>query len=1033
MHASRPFRVQKLRSDFGILLCTMAAKTFQSLYRKLNPEQKQAVDAIEGPVMVIAGPGTGKTQILTLRIANILEKTDTPPDAILALTFTESAAFAMRKRLVEIVGSPAYRIHIHTFHGFCNDIIQRYPESFPRIIGAKSLTDIDKILLMQEIIRSAELQKLRPFGDPYYYLNAALGAISQLKRENVSVLDFELSILQEREKILTNPELKHLKGAHKGKIKGAYQTELDKLTSSSELALLYQKYEEELAIRRLYDFEDMILEVVRMLDHDEEFRLRIQEEFLYLLADEHQDANNAQNKLLELLSCYHDEPNLFIVGDQKQAIYRFQGASLENFLYFKKRYPSALLISLKTNYRSEQGILDAAHTLIKNSSSAELTEVELVAARRGNGLPPVRLLQFSQPDRELMFVAAEIRSLIDEGVTPHEIAVLYRKNKDAEAVATALERLGVPFIIESQENVLDDPEIRKVTIFMRAVSRFGDEPLLFALLHMDFLKVEPLNVYKLARYRVREKLQLSDILSSVPHLRRAGVTKPAELRKLFSLLTSFATLARNRPALEALEHMLDESGFVSHVLSLPSAVETLAKLNGLVDTFKEAITAHHAYTLADLVEYVALLERHQVSVRKDSEILSPERVRLMTAHRSKGLEFDRVYVLGLQDGHWQSRGSRTHFYLPFNKPRDEAESEGDDRRLFYVALTRARGLVTLTFAGTKQDGSPALPSQYVEEIAVHVHSEDTAAFETSISPTAEIMPRHPAEHSVKDKLFLNELFAEQGLSVTALNNYLRCPWNYFYGNLLRIPKAPDKYALFGNAIHRALRELYESVDRGQTLTKPEFVERFRLAAEREPFSEFDLEEATQKGAKILDSYYERYKETWGTQTLSEFKINAVYQLPGLPSIPVRGILDRVEFGEGSKVVVFDYKTGKPKTRGDIEGTTKSSLGEYKRQLNFYYLLLSLYERGKWRMQEGVIDFVEPDQKGRFHQERFIIDESEVAELRKTVETVAEEIYNLSFWDKRCDEKDCDYCKLRDFLPSKRKASPKMKRLLKKTK
>ena len=1006
----------------------MAAKTFQSLYRKLNPEQKQAVDAIEGPVMVIAGPGTGKTQILTLRIANILGRTDTPPDAILALTFTESAAFAMRKRLVEIVGSPAYRIHIHTFHGFCNDIIQRYPESFPRIIGATSLTEIDKILLMQEIIKTAPLQKLRPFGDPFYYLNSVLGAISQLKRENISVLDFELSILKERSRLMELPDLTHLKGAHKGKIKGAYQTELDKLASSQELALLYQRYEEALAEKRLYDFEDMILEVVRMLQSDAEFQLRIQEEFLYILADEHQDANNAQNKLLELLSCYHDEPNLFIVGDQKQAIYRFQGASLENFLYFKKRYPKALLISLKTNYRSEQGILDAANLLIQKSPVSELIEVELVAAKKGAGLPPVRLLQFSQPDRERMFVAGEIRRLIDEGVVPHEIAVLYRKNSDAEPMATALERLGVPFIIESQENVLDDPEIRKVTAFMRAVSRFGDEPLLFELLHMDFLNVRPLDVYKLARYRAREKLGLGDILSSVQHLKRAGVAKPAQIRKLFSLLTSFATLARNRPALEALEHMLDESGYVSHVLTLPSAVETLAKLNGLVDTFKEAVAAHHAYTMADLVEYVALLERHNVSVRKDAEVLSPERVRLMTAHRSKGLEFDQVYVLGLQDGHWQSRGSRTHFYLPFSKPRDEAEEEGDDRRLFYVALTRARNLVTLSFAGTKQDGGAALPSQYIEEIAAHVAVEDTTSFEAAISPVAEIMPRHPAEHSMKDKLFLNELFADQGLSVTALNNYLRCPWNYFYGNLLRVPKAPDKYALFGNAIHRALKELYESVERGQTLTKTEFIERFNMAAGREPFSEFDLEEAKKKGEKALDSYYDRYRETWGAQTLSEFKINAVFPLHGLPSIPVRGILDRVEFTDGSGVIVFDYKTGKPKSRNEIEGKTKSSLGEYKRQLNFYYLLLSLYERGKWRMEEGVIDFIEPDPKGRFHQERFIIDPSEVDELKQTIERVAQEIYDLSFWDTRCEKQDCDYCKLREFLP-KGKASPKAKRLL----
>ena len=1013
----------------------MAASTFASLYRKLNPEQRQAVDAIEGPVMVIAGPGTGKTQILTLRIANILEKTDTPPDAILALTFTESAAFAMRKRLVEIVGSRAYRIHIHTFHGFCNDVIQRYPESFPRIIGATSLTEIDKILLMQESVRELPLEKLRPFGDPMYYVQSILGAISQLKRENVSVEEFGQSIIVEHERIMTLDDLRHTKGAHLGKIKGAYQTELDKLERSRELLSLYVRYEKELAERRLYDFEDMILEVVRAFRRDEEFLLRIQEEFLYLLADEHQDANNAQNALLELLSCYHDEPNLFIVGDQKQAIYRFQGASLENFLYFKKRYPKALLVALKTNYRSTQGILDTAHGLMARSSTYEFTEVKLVAAKGLPTLSSVRLLQFLSIETEQLFVAQEIRQKIDEGVPPHELAVLYRKNKDAASIAVALERLGVPFSIESQENVLDDPEIRKVVIFMRAIARFGDEPLLFQLLHADFLHIQPLDVYKLAKYRLKEKISVADSLSSLMHLKRAGVSKPTELRKLYSLLSSFATLARNAPALEALEHMLDESGYVSHLLSLPAAVEKLAKLNGLVDSFKEAVAAHHAYTLADLVEYVGLLERHNVSIRKDAEVLSPERVRLMTAHRSKGLEFDFVYILGLQEGHWQGRGTRSHFYLPFNKPRDEAEEEGDDRRLFYVALTRAREVVTLSLAKTKEDGSPALMSQYVEGLdPKHLSLEDTVSFEAGVSVTASIAPRYPAEHSVKDKLFLNELFIDQGLSVTALNNYLHCPWRYFYSNLLRIPKAPDKYALFGNAIHRALRDLYESIERGSELTLPEFLERFTLAAEREPFAEFDLVESKKRGVGTLTSYYERYKEGWGTQALCEFKINTLYQVPGLPALPLRGILDRVEFADGNGVIVFDYKTGKPKTRNEIEGATKSSSGDYKRQLNFYYLLLSLYKerhlptgRQEWHMQEGVIDFVEPDTKGRFHQERFLIDEVEVEQLRRSLNLVAQEIYDLAFWEKRCDEKDCEYCALREMMGEGKKKNKTKKK------
>jgi DNA helicase-2/ATP-dependent DNA helicase PcrA len=483
--------------------------------------------------------------------------------------------------------------------------------------------------------------------------------------------------------------------------------------------------------------------------------------------------------------------------------------------------------------------------------------------------------------------------------------------------------------------------------------------------------------------------------------------------------------------------MLDESGYMSHVLSLPGAIEKLAKLNGLVDAFKEAVAAHHAYTLADLVEYVSLLERHNVSVRKDTEVLSPERVRLMTAHRSKGLEFDYVYVTGLQDSHWRGQGGKTRFYLPIGRPDEEdeaVEAENDDRRLFYVSLTRARAEATLTYATSKDDGSPALPSQYLEEISpTLVAREDTSLFESSVSPAAFLSARYPAAHSVKDKLFLNELFLDQGLSVTALNNYLSCPWKYFYGNLLRVPKAPDKYALFGTAIHSALRQLYESIERGATLNREEFLERFQLAAQGQPFSTVDLADALKKGELALGAYYERYKESWGVPAQCEFSISTLYpvQLGEARAIPLRGVLDRVEAGKGSDVVVFDYKTGRPKSRNEIEGATRTSTGDYKRQLVFYKLLLSLHAKGGYAstrqertMREGVIDFIEPDPKGRFHQERFYIEDEEVSELKSTIERVAQEIYNLDFWQKRCEDKACEFCRLRDFLPNKKAPSQK---------
>ncbi len=353
---------------------------FENLYKKLNPEQKKAVDTIDGPVMVIAGPGTGKTQILTLRIANILQKTDVGPDSILALTFTESGTHTMRRRLAETIGSAAYKVNIFTFHGFCNEIIKAYPEEFPRIVGASSITDIDQIRIMEEVILSLKLERLKPYGDPLYYLRPVMSQIKDLKREDIDPLELEKIIIKQEEDFNTITDLYYDKGAYKGKMKGKYKDLEKNIEKSKDLLIVYRAYEEALKQSKVFDYEDMIMEVVRVLRKNQDLLLRLQEKYQYILADEHQDANQAQNHILELLSSFFDNPNLFIVGDEKQAIFRFQGASLENFLYFKKLYPRAALIRLERNYRSTQSILDAAHSLIqKNKVEDENLRVKLLS------------------------------------------------------------------------------------------------------------------------------------------------------------------------------------------------------------------------------------------------------------------------------------------------------------------------------------------------------------------------------------------------------------------------------------------------------------------------------------------------------------------------------------------------------------------------------------------------------------------------------------------------------------------------------
>ena len=284
---------------------------YQELYKRLNKAQKQAVDTVEGPVMVIAGPGTGKTQILTLRIANILRETDTDPRSILSLTFTESGVVSMRKRLAEIIGDTAYLVNINTFHGFCNDIIKNYPEEFPRIIGSENINEVEQIRILEKLIEELPLKYLRPFGDKFYYARAILADINQLKREGVSAMEFG-EIVRKREKTFPKINgLRHEKGPYAGKIKGEFKELEKQIAKNKELARIYIAYQKELAEKRLYDYSDMIMETLSALKKSDDLLPIIQERFHYFLIDEHQDTNNAQNKIIELLASFYPNPNVF--------------------------------------------------------------------------------------------------------------------------------------------------------------------------------------------------------------------------------------------------------------------------------------------------------------------------------------------------------------------------------------------------------------------------------------------------------------------------------------------------------------------------------------------------------------------------------------------------------------------------------------------------------------------------------------------------------------------------------------------------
>jgi len=989
----------------------MTENEFEKAYNRLNIAQKEAVDTIEGPVMVIAGPGTGKTQILTLRIANIARKTDVEPENILALTYSEAGAASMRKRLASLMGSAAYSVTISTFHGFCNDVIKNNPESFPRVIGSENVTDIEQIKIIKKILGETKLKVLRPYGDETYYLRDILSSINTLKREGISVEAFKEIEDEERLKYDEIEDLEHDKGPHKGKVKGKYLDLLKKINKRLDLALLYEKYEEELKTSKLYDYDDMIVEVLRAFENDDELLLSLQEKHQYVLVDEHQDTNRAQNRIVEKLMGFHDNPNIFVVGDDKQAIYRFQGASLENFYHFKKLYPEAKLIALEENYRSTQSILSSAESLIAGPKP--------LRANIGNEEKPIMLYAFSNEEAENYFLAKDIKAKIDAGVTPAEVAVLYRNNADAFPIADILLKSGISISIESDENVLGDEDVKKIVLILRAAANFGDSASLLEAAHVDFLGIDPFDIYRIVRFAEEKRVDPARVFRDPEALTALAIASAGKINSFMENLERWSRGGRVKYLGGTFEDVVRSSGALASIMANPGAPARMEKLNGLFKEIKKFAERNRNAGLKDLIDHLDMLEEG-VLIKKTNMAASAQGVRLMTTHRSKGQEFDHVYIVRVVDGKWGNKRRADKLPLPTRiyslegRELEEEESLGDERRLFYVALTRARKSISISYAKENQDRREQMPSQFLGEIRAELINEgDTSSYE---EVTEERISLPYAAGSapgagISDPDLIREVFEKKGLSPTDLNHYLKCPWSYFYTGLFRIPQAETKYQMYGTAVHGALKDMFE-VLKERDLPKDFLISKFSHYLKQEPLKEKNLQELLEKGEKALSGYFDRYVDEWRRNTLLEFGVKGIELAPG---VFVKGRMDKVEILQANEVSVVDYKTGKPKTRGQVEGATKDSTGDMKRQLVFYKMLLDNYNEGKYRMISGDIDFIEPDEKGIYHKETFSISDEDVAGLKDTVLMVAQEIRSVAFWNRRCDDPACEYCALRNMI------------------
>lgn len=1012
-------------------------RIFLEHYKRLNKKQKAAVDAIDGPVMVIAGPGTGKTTLLSLRIANIIRQTDTSPDSILALTFTDSGVKAMRKKLMSIMGSDAYRVGIYTFHSFAQELIRRYPEYSNRGVNAEVIDDIAQIEVMERIILRAEdpFTKLKPHGDPLYYVRPVLSAIKILKQEYIHPSDLE-AILERNEKAFTDiPDLYHEKGKYKGEMKGEYRKLEESYKKNRELLRAYRAYESELRERNLLDFNDLLVEVVDALKTNEDFRLIVQEQFQYVLADEHQDANGAQNALLEHISSFHESPNLFVVGDEKQAIYRFQGASVENFLHITSRYPQTTVIELEENYRSHQMVLDVAHGLIEHSPLSDeqaLKRIRLSAAgsqakSHAKLFAPVTVFECETAEDEFEHIAQRVLELQKSGVPAHEIAILYRDNKSAIPIAHALRRSGIPHQIASDKNVLADPIVAKFINLLRVLVNPLDAVHFGSVLLMEHAHIDSIDAFRILAHARSKRVSIVDVITSSDACGDAGVKNPEPVLQFGKHIAAWTKNVAHTSLVEAFEHILNESGYLQHVFAQEgknrSSFEDFEMIEILFAEAKRA-EARGIKTIADFLNHIDRLEQHELLLKSHAHGFAEGKVVLMTSHRSKGLEFDHVIISQVIDGVW---GNKRRIQLFKLGELDRApHTDDDERRLLYVALTRARHSVAVYYALRSDTGDEQVPSLFVGELPTELVQRQTIS-KIALPLHERIQTQSPSMSvlATENMDYIRRAFTESALSVTALNNYLDCPWNYFFTNLIRLPQGETDSQLYGTAVHEALRLFFvEAQEAGlPKKTDKRIVEIFTEAIRALPIDERRQNDMLKRGAAALTTYMKTWATSgaWLPDYELEYAVRGVhvpYHVDGEAlSLALSGKLDKIEFVNGpgtDRVRVIDYKTGKPKSRNEIEGLTKNSDGGYKRQLVFYKLLLSL-KKPPFIMEHARIDFIEPDDKGQSRSELFEVAEDDVTALIKTIEEMAVDMYTGAFAQKGCKKKECRFCTLSSLI------------------
>ncbi|MFA6427923.1 MAG: UvrD-helicase domain-containing protein [Candidatus Buchananbacteria bacterium] len=940
-----------------------------SLLKDLNAEQQQAVTYGDGPLLLVSGAGTGKTTVITRRLAYLILVKHVPTTDILALTFTDKAAAEMEERVDKLMPYGYLDIAIGTFHAWCEKLLQDYGLEIGLPNNFKLLNTTEQWLLVRQNLAKFKLDYYRPLGNPIRFIHELIKHFSRLKDENITPeqylayaenlklnadsADFIKELIDDETRAsLTESELKELSTQEIKKVE--------------EVANAYHLYQQLLLDNQALDFGDLITYSLRLLKARPKILAKLRKKYQYILVDEFQDTNLAQYDLIKLLATPRN--NLTVCGDDDQSVYKFRGAAISNVLHFMDDFPAATKIFLTKNYRSAQNILDLAHAFIKQNDPNRLeyklaqgkaTPKKLTAQIKADG--EILHLHAATAEQEVNAVLSKIAELkiSDPSCNWSDFAILVRANDTASLFIYALEKNELPYQFVASRGLYSKPIILDILAYLKLLDNYHEGPALYRVLRWPQFNLSTAALMNLSYWSQRKSQSLYETLKQAAAVPQLPEEEIGEVNKLLALIEKHSQLTKTKAVSEVILTFLEDTGYLKELTRLENvkSVEAAAQLEQFYKKIRDWESAAAEKTVHNFLQLIEFeLEAGEAGALKPSTQAGPEAIKVMTVHAAKGLEFKYVFIVSLVDRRFPASERSEAIEIPSSLVKEQLPV-GDthleeERRLFYVAMTRAKQGLYLTSAQDYGGARAKKLSRFLNELE---------PLGLKLAPAKETAVANLENISVSAEDWSE--FVPQKFSFTQLKAFEACPYQYRFAHLLRIPVKGKAVFSFGKTLHNTLQKFFVLVQERSSVVQPSLLGESQAVAGKivtleelqdlyEQSWQGDWFESPEqkveylaKGRSILKNFYQSLGEKFPVPLYLEYPFNL--KISDGQDYTIKGVIDRVD-EEAGQLVLIDYKTGTAKNPSKLTLEDKEQLLIYQiaaeeifdrpvQKLYYYYL------------------------------------------------------------------------------------------------